>query len=45
MSKAYADFLNSLYKQHKITAEQVWANVPTRITEAEATRICGPRPV
>ena len=27
-----------------ITAAQVWAHVPTDLTEEEAARICGPRP-
>lgn len=44
MSAAYKRFIQSLYRQQKLTATDVWSYVPSRLTAAEATSICGPRP-
>ena len=44
MSAAYKRFIQSLYRQQKLTAADVWGYVPGRLTAAEATSICGPRP-
>lgn len=44
MSAAYKRFIQSLYRQQKLTAADVWGYVPSRLTAAEATGICGPRP-
>ena len=44
MSMAYKRFVQSLYRQKKLTAAEVWAYVPSKLTMAEATSICGPKP-
>lgn len=44
MSAAYP-IIYARYRQHKITAADVWAYADDKkITAAEAARICGPRP-
>lgn len=44
MSVAYKRFIQSLYRQKKLSAEEVWSYVPGKLTIAEATSICGPKP-
>lgn len=44
MSLAYKRFIQSLYRQKKLTAAEVWGYVPSKLTAAEATGVCGPRP-
>lgn len=44
MSMAYKRFIQSLYRQKKLMAAEVWAYVPSKLTAAEATGVCGPRP-
>lgn len=45
MSPKY-NFIRLMYKMHKITAAEVWAYADSGdITEEEAAKICGPRPV
>ncbi len=37
--------IRNMYRLHKITAAQVWAYADSgEITEAQAVKICGPRP-
>ncbi len=39
------NLIKNLYNRHMITSEQVWAYADAgKITEAQALRICGPRP-
>ena len=37
-------FLRYQFKMELITASDVWGFVPRFLTEAQAARICGPRP-
>ena len=38
-------FIMSMYRQHVLTAAQVWAQADKgTITETQALQICGPRP-
>lgn len=45
MSSAYEIFIQSLYRQNKLTRAEVWGYVPEKLTPSEAINICGPKPI